>query len=145
MPAGRMVLVGRVARPHGLRGHVIVNPETDFVDERFARGRDAVDPGGRGGEQTLTVGATRALRAAGRCRVRRVSSIEDAERLAGAELRVPEDDAAAAGRRARTTSTSWSGARSRRRPASRVGEVAGSTAAPAAALLAVDGVSGARC
>ena len=26
-----MVLVGTIARTHGLRGHVIVNPETDFV------------------------------------------------------------------------------------------------------------------
>ena len=33
-----MVLVGRVARPHGLRGHVVVNPETDFVEERFRPG-----------------------------------------------------------------------------------------------------------
>ena len=42
-----MVLVGRVARPHGLRGHVVVNPETDFVDERFPAGAQAVDAGGR--------------------------------------------------------------------------------------------------
>ena len=34
-----MVLVGRVARPHGLRGQVIVNPETDFVEERFGPAR----------------------------------------------------------------------------------------------------------
>ena len=33
-----MVLVGRIARPHGIRGHVVINPETDFVDERFAPG-----------------------------------------------------------------------------------------------------------
>ena len=42
-----MVLVGRIARPHGLRGDVVVNPETDFVEERFRRGRDALDPVGR--------------------------------------------------------------------------------------------------
>jgi ribosomal 30S subunit maturation factor RimM len=28
-------VVGRVARAHGNRGQVIVNPETDFVDDRF--------------------------------------------------------------------------------------------------------------
>ena len=28
---------GRIARPHGIRGQVIVNPETDFPDERFRR------------------------------------------------------------------------------------------------------------
>ena len=38
-----MVLVGRIARPHGIRGHVIVTPETDFVEERFQDGRDVLD------------------------------------------------------------------------------------------------------
>ena len=33
-----MVVVGRVARPHGLRGQVVVTPETDFVAERFRSG-----------------------------------------------------------------------------------------------------------
>jgi ribosomal 30S subunit maturation factor RimM len=33
-----MALVGRIARPHGLRGEVLVNPETDFVEERFQPG-----------------------------------------------------------------------------------------------------------
>ena len=33
-----LVLVGRVARAHGNRGQVIVNPETDFPDERFRPG-----------------------------------------------------------------------------------------------------------
>jgi hypothetical protein len=33
-----MALVGRIARPHGLRGEVVVNPETDFVEKRFGVG-----------------------------------------------------------------------------------------------------------
>ena len=33
-----LVLVGRIARPHGLKGHVLVNPETDFAEERFVEG-----------------------------------------------------------------------------------------------------------
>ena len=33
-----LVLVGRVARAHGNKGQVIVNPETDFPDERFRVG-----------------------------------------------------------------------------------------------------------
>ena len=33
-----MVLVGRIARPHGLRGQLAINPETDFVEQRFAEG-----------------------------------------------------------------------------------------------------------
>jgi 16S rRNA processing protein RimM len=31
--------VGRVARAHGIRGQVIVNPETDFMEDRFREGR----------------------------------------------------------------------------------------------------------
>ena len=34
-----LLVVGRVARAHGNEGQVIVNPETDFPDERFAAGR----------------------------------------------------------------------------------------------------------
>ena len=30
-----MAVVGRIARPHGLRGQVIVNLDNDFPDERF--------------------------------------------------------------------------------------------------------------
>ena len=33
-----LLLVGRVARAHGNRGQVIVNPETDFAEERFRVG-----------------------------------------------------------------------------------------------------------
>jgi 16S rRNA processing protein RimM len=33
-----LILVGVVARPHGLNGHVLVNPETDFAEDRFAPG-----------------------------------------------------------------------------------------------------------
>lgn len=40
-PAGSddLLLVGRVARAHGNRGQVIVNPETDFPQDRFQVGR----------------------------------------------------------------------------------------------------------
>ena len=33
-----MVQVGLVVRPHGLRGQVVIAPDTDFGDERFAVG-----------------------------------------------------------------------------------------------------------
>jgi len=33
-----MVVVGRVAKPHGIKGEVIVAPETDFAAGRFASG-----------------------------------------------------------------------------------------------------------
>ena len=35
-----MAVVGRIARAHGIRGQVIVNPETDFPDERFQPGAE---------------------------------------------------------------------------------------------------------
>lgn len=84
-----LVLVGRLARTHGLRGHLFVNPETDFIDERFA-------PGSRlqlvreGIVQTVVVAE---LRMQGRRPVVRFEGIEridDAEPLTGCELRVPE-------------------------------------------------------
>ena len=35
-----MALVGRIARAHGIRGQVIVNPETDFPEQRFQPGAE---------------------------------------------------------------------------------------------------------
>jgi 16S rRNA processing protein RimM len=35
-----MAVVGRVARPHGIRGQVVVNLETDFPNERFQPGAE---------------------------------------------------------------------------------------------------------
>ncbi len=39
MSTDDLLLVGRVARPHGIRGQVIVTPETDFPGDRFKAGR----------------------------------------------------------------------------------------------------------
>ena len=35
-----MVLVGTIARSHGIRGQVIVNPVSDFPQERFRPGAE---------------------------------------------------------------------------------------------------------
>jgi 16S rRNA processing protein RimM len=35
-----LVAVGVIARPHGLRGHVLVNLETDFPEERYHPGAE---------------------------------------------------------------------------------------------------------
>jgi len=85
-----MVVVGRVARTHGLRGQVIVNPETDFLEERFREGavlyarRQTVT-------QPITVTAVRFHLGRPILTLEGVASIEDAEGLAGAELRVPAE------------------------------------------------------
>jgi 16S rRNA processing protein RimM len=84
-----MVLVGRVARPHGIRGQVIVNPETDFVEDRFKVGATLWTRSARGDEQ-LTIAAARVQNGRPVIGFEGFSSIEDVERLAGLELRVPE-------------------------------------------------------
>jgi 16S rRNA processing protein RimM len=84
-----MVLVGRVARPHGIRGQVVVNPETDFVAERFYAGAQVwtrVD----GREQTLTILDARVEGRRPILAFDGYRTVEAADTLAGAELRVPE-------------------------------------------------------
>jgi 16S rRNA processing protein RimM len=84
-----MVLVGRIARPHGVRGQVIVNPETDFVEERFASGATMWTRSERG-DETLTIASARVQNGRPVIGFEGFSSIEAVERLAGLELRVPE-------------------------------------------------------
>jgi 16S rRNA processing protein RimM len=85
-----MAVVGRVARPHGLRGDVVVNPETDFVAERFRPGATVwTRTGGR--EEELTIASARMQNGRPVVGFEGLSSIEAVERLAGVELRVPEE------------------------------------------------------
>jgi 16S rRNA processing protein RimM len=85
-----MVLVGRIARPHGIRGQVIVTPDTDFVDERFRTGAVLWTRSDRG-EEVLTVSSARVQNGRPVIGFEGFATIEDVERLAGRELRVPED------------------------------------------------------
>jgi 16S rRNA processing protein RimM len=85
-----MVLVGRIARPHGIRGHVFVTPETDFVDERFVPGATMWTRSDQGDER-LMIAAARVQNGRPVIAFDGFSSIDDVERLAGLELRVPED------------------------------------------------------
>jgi 16S rRNA processing protein RimM len=86
-----MALVGRIAKPHGLRGDVIVNPDTDFVEERFAVGATFRTRSDRG-EETLTIASARVQNGRAVVGFEGFSRVEDAERLAGLELRIPEGD-----------------------------------------------------
>ena len=84
-----MVLVGRIARTHGHRGQVIVDPATDFPDERFAAG--AVLHTMRDGRLgTVTIAAMRMHQGRPVLTLERVDTMDAAETLAGVELRVPE-------------------------------------------------------
>lgn len=84
-----MVLVGRIVRPHGIRGEVVVAPETDFVEERFRPGARLWIRSAGGGEQ-LTIGAARLRQGRPIVAFAGRSRIEDVERFVGQELRVPE-------------------------------------------------------
>jgi 16S rRNA processing protein RimM len=84
-----MVLVGRIARPHGIRGEVIVTPDTDFVEERYRRGARFWVRSARGDEE-LEVTSARLQNGRPVVGFAGFERIEDCERLAGLELRVPE-------------------------------------------------------
>ena len=85
-----MAVVGRITRPHGLRGDVVISPETDFVDERFVPGATlwmrAAD-----GTHTLKIATARVHGGRAIVGFEGCTRIEDAERLGGLELRVPEE------------------------------------------------------
>jgi 16S rRNA processing protein RimM len=85
-----MALVGRIARPHGLKGQVAINPETDFIEERFAAG-SIVWTQSSAGEEQLTVASMRVQNGRPIVGFAGFDRIEDVERLAGQELRVPEE------------------------------------------------------
>jgi 16S rRNA processing protein RimM len=87
----RMVVVGRIARPHGLKGHVIIDPETDFVDERYEVGR-VVYVRRDGRSEPLAIATMRLWRGRPIVQFEGIDSIEAAGALAGLELGVPPDD-----------------------------------------------------
>ena len=83
-----LLLVGRVARAHGNRGQVIVNPDTDFPDERFVVGQTLqVEQQGRSIERRMT--SVRFHQGRPVIALEGVESMDDAELLAGAELKIP--------------------------------------------------------
>ena len=86
-----MVLVGHVARAHGRFGEVLVNPHTDFPVERFRPG--AVLHSRRlERDERLTVSAMRLHHGRPLLAFEGVTTMSDAEALAGIELRVPENE-----------------------------------------------------
>jgi 16S rRNA processing protein RimM len=87
-----MVLVGIVARTHGNRGQVIVNLETDFPEDRFKAGATLFARLANGPVETLRVTSVRFQQGRPILGIDGIGSIEEAERLAGAELKVPESE-----------------------------------------------------
>ncbi len=82
------LVVGRVGRPHGLRGEVVVSVRTDFPDERFAPGTRFDVPGA----SALTVAATRWHSGALLVRFDGVDDRNRAADLTGTELTVDQGD-----------------------------------------------------
>src|SRR5665213_1748481 len=83
-----MAAVGRIARAHGIRGQVIVNPDTDFPDERFKPGATLFTLRGDSLE-TLTLTTARIQNGRPVIGIAGVETMNDAMALAGLELRVP--------------------------------------------------------
>ena len=86
------ILIGVVARTHGNRGEVIVNSETDFPEDRFHDGARFMTRWKDGTPATLEVAAMRMHQGRPVVRFTGYESINDAERLAGLELRVDEEE-----------------------------------------------------
>jgi 16S rRNA processing protein RimM len=85
-----MIVIGRVARPHGLRGEMVVNPDTDFAGARFQPGREVylrrqerVEP--------ATLETVRFHRGRPIVALSGVTDVVAARELAFAELRVPPE------------------------------------------------------
>jgi len=84
-----MILVGRITRPHGLKGQVVIHPETDFVEQRFAAGATCWTRSAAGDEK-WTIASCRLQNGRVVVGFEGLDRIEEVERLAGLELRVPE-------------------------------------------------------
>ena len=85
-----LLLVGRIARAHGNKGQVIVNPDTDFPDERFAAGQ-VLTVEQAGGTVERRIASVRFQQGRPIIALEGVETMNDAEALAGAELKVPAD------------------------------------------------------
>jgi 16S rRNA processing protein RimM len=86
-----MVVVGRIGRPHGLRGQMVVHPETDFVEERFRPGQ-AMWSLADGGARLMTIQSSRIQNGRPVIAFEGLTRREDVEALVGLELRVPEHE-----------------------------------------------------
>ena len=83
-----LLLVGRVARAHGNKGQVIVNPETDFAGDRFSEGNVLiVEQAGRQTERRIA--SVRFHQGRPIVALDGVETMNDAEALAGADLKMP--------------------------------------------------------
>lgn len=87
-----MILVGFVSRTHGNKGQVILKSESDFPDRRFRPGARVFGRIGNGPIELLEIESARFQQGRPIVGFAGFSTISEAERLAGAELRIPETE-----------------------------------------------------
>jgi 16S rRNA processing protein RimM len=81
-----LVTVGRIARTHGLRGHVIVNLDTDFPEQRYQVGAELwIERAGRA--EPMRVAEVRFHQGRPVVRFDGIETIEAAEALGRGEVR----------------------------------------------------------
>ena len=85
-----MAVVARIARAHGIRGQVILDPDTDFPDARFHPGAEVFIERD-GAIEPLKITTVRFHRGRPIIGVEGIATMSEAETLAGRELRVPVD------------------------------------------------------
>ncbi len=85
-----MISVGRIARPHGNAGRVVIDPDTDFAEDRFRVGNAVyVRPGGD--VERLVLRDVRFHRGRPIVGFHGVSTMSGAEALASADVRMPAE------------------------------------------------------
>jgi 16S rRNA processing protein RimM len=85
-----MATVGRIVRPQGNRGEVVIQSETDFGADRFRPGERVETMRGDSIEE-LTVRSSREHDGRWIVGFEEIGSINDAEALRGLELKIPAD------------------------------------------------------
>jgi 16S rRNA processing protein RimM len=90
---GDMVAIGRIVKPQGRHGEVLVESFSD-VPERFPSLREAHVPGPDGTARAVRVTASRPHQHRFVLKLLGVDSIDDAERYRGLELRIGEEELA---------------------------------------------------
>lgn len=86
------ILIGVIARTHGIKGEVAVNAETDFPEERFKPGARLWSRAKDGSLDTLEVATMRMHQGRPLILFKGIGSMDDAGLLAGRELRIAEDE-----------------------------------------------------
>jgi 16S rRNA processing protein RimM len=88
-----LVAIGRIDRPQGRRGEVVVTPFSDRPD-RFPKLERAYAPGPGGSSLQLEVASSWPHKKRWVLKLIGVDSIDDAEKLRGLELRIGEEELA---------------------------------------------------